>query len=138
MQYKIPVQIENDDPIILGLSLKQLIIIMVFFWIAYYVFQSLSRAFGNDIALIPTIIIAFIWIVIAIFKHSEMTFVAFVLAFLSFILRISVRKWMKWIDSYSPLDIWYVISENEKPENKVDFDDKLSKIKELDEKLEKI
>jgi hypothetical protein len=29
MQYKIPVQIENDDPIFLGMSLKQLIILMI-------------------------------------------------------------------------------------------------------------
>ena len=29
MQYKIPVQIENEDPIFLGLSLRQLTIIMI-------------------------------------------------------------------------------------------------------------
>jgi hypothetical protein len=29
MQYKIPVQIENEDPIMLWLSLRQLMIIMV-------------------------------------------------------------------------------------------------------------
>jgi len=31
MQYKIPVQIENEDPILLGLSLKQLAVLMVGF-----------------------------------------------------------------------------------------------------------
>lgn len=29
MQYKIPVQVENEDPIFLGLSLRQLMIIMI-------------------------------------------------------------------------------------------------------------
>jgi len=31
MQYKIPVQIENEDPIFLGLSLRQLAIMMLGF-----------------------------------------------------------------------------------------------------------
>lgn len=138
MQYKIPVQIENEDPIFLGLSLKQLAIVMIFFWVAYSVFQSLAPAFWNEVALIPTIIIATIWVSIAIFKFSEMTFVVFVLAFLRYKLNIDVRTWRKGVDSYSPLDIWYIVSEDKKLENKVDFDDKLSKMKELDEKLEKI
>jgi predicted nucleotidyltransferase len=67
-----------------------------------------------------------------------MTFVVFVLAFLRYKLNIDVRTWRKGVDSYSPLDIWYIVSEDKKLENKVDFDDKLSKMKELDEKLEKI
>jgi hypothetical protein len=43
MQYKIPVQIENEDPILLGLSLRQLAIIMVFFGIAYSIYTSLAE-----------------------------------------------------------------------------------------------
>lgn len=31
MQYKIPVQVENEDPILLGLSLRQLTIVMIAF-----------------------------------------------------------------------------------------------------------
>ncbi len=41
MQYKIPVQIENEDPILLGLSLRQLTIIMISWAIAYQTFKSL-------------------------------------------------------------------------------------------------
>ena len=42
MQYKIPVQIENEDPIFLGLSLRQLMILMVGFSFAYLIFTSLE------------------------------------------------------------------------------------------------
>jgi hypothetical protein len=67
-----------------------------------------------------------------------MTFVPFVLAFIRYKINFDTRKWIKWIDSFSPLDIWYIINEDKKVENKVDFEDKLNKIKEMDEKLEKI
>jgi hypothetical protein len=42
MQYKIPVQIENEDPIFMGLSLRQLTILMIGFGIAYLLFQNIS------------------------------------------------------------------------------------------------
>lgn len=138
MQYKIPVQIENEDPILFWLSLRQLIIIMVFLWVAYSVYQSLFPYFWSEIALIPTIIIWGIWIIIAIFKYSEMTFVPFVLAFLRSKINMDNRKWIKWIDSYSALDTWYIIDDSNKKENKIDFDEKIEKIKKIEEKLEKI
>lgn len=138
MQYKIPVQIENEDPILFWLSLRQLAVIMVFLWLAYSVYQSLFPYFWTEVALIPTIIIWWLWVAIAIFKYSEMTFVPFVLAFLRGKINMNTRKWVKWIDSYSALDIWYVVSNDNKIENKVDFDDKMNKIKEIDEKIDKI
>jgi hypothetical protein len=42
MQYKIPVQIENEDPIVLGLSLRQLAILMIGGGIAYSIFTGLA------------------------------------------------------------------------------------------------
>ena len=54
MQYKIPVQIENEDPIFLGLSLRQLMIIMIGFGIAYLLFQNLAPQTGGEVALIPS------------------------------------------------------------------------------------
>lgn len=57
MQYKIPVQIENEDPIFMGLSLRQLFIIMIGGGIAYLVFKSLSPSIGVKIAFIPSGII---------------------------------------------------------------------------------
>ena len=138
MQYKIPAQIENEDPIILWLSLRQIIIIMVFLWIAYTIYQSLYPYFWTEIALVPTILFWAIWVIIAIFKYSEMTFVPFVLAFIRNKINLNSRKWIKWVDSYSPLDIWYIVNDTNKIENKVDINEKLNKMKEIDEKIDKI
>ena len=60
MQYKIPVQIENEDPIVLGLSMRQLAICIVFLGIAYSLFTSLERSVGAEVAMIPSIFIALI------------------------------------------------------------------------------
>jgi hypothetical protein len=60
------------------------------------------------------------------------------LAFIRYKINFDTRKWTKWIDSFSLLDIWYIVNEDKKVENKVDFEDKLNKMKEMDEKLEKI
>ncbi len=57
MQYKIPIQIENEDTIVLGLSLRQLGIMMAFGGIAYALFQFLESRIGG-IALVPAIIVA--------------------------------------------------------------------------------
>jgi len=54
MQYKIPVQIENEDPIVLGLSIRQLAICIIFFMIAYSLFTSLEQSVGTEVALIPS------------------------------------------------------------------------------------
>lgn len=53
MQYKIPVQIENEDTIFLGLSLRQIIIFMIGGGFAYMVFKSLEAGVGPEIASIP-------------------------------------------------------------------------------------
>lgn len=138
MQYKIPVQIENDDPIVLWLSLKQLIIIMIWWWIAYWVFNSLSRNVWSEIALVPTIIILAIALFIALFKQYEMTFVPFILAILRFNINYKERSWQAKTDSFSPLDIWIVIVNTKKDESQIDFKDKMEKIKTLEDNIDKI
>jgi hypothetical protein len=60
------------------------------------------------------------------------------LAFVRYKINFDTRKWIKWVDSFSLLDIWYIVNEDKKVENKVDFEDKLNKMREMDEKLEKI
>ncbi len=137
MQYKIPVQIENEDPIIIWLSLRQLIIIMAWTWFAYMTFNSLVKSVSTEVAALPAIMIATLFLVIAIFKYSEMTFIPFVLAFIRYKINLSTRKWDKWVDSFSYLDLWY-ITKDKKVDKKVDFWDKLNKIKKIDEQLEKI
>lgn len=137
MQYKIPVQIENEDPILLWLSLRQLSIVMIWFWIWYSIFKSLAPIWV-EIAAIPAITIATTWLVIAIFKYSEMTFIEFLLAFIRYKVNIDNRKWVKWVDSYSLMDIWFISNIENKIDNKVDFQDKINKMKEMEDKLNKI
>lgn len=138
MQYKIPVQIETEDPIMLWLSLRQLMIIMSGFWIAYGIFKRMEASVWGEIALVPTIIIVIITLVVALFKSSEMTFVPFVLSFIRYKLNLTERKWNAWVDSYEPMDIWYVPQSDVQKKDNVDLQTKIDKIKEMEEKIKKI
>ncbi len=138
MQYKIPVQIENEDPIVLGLSLRQLAIIMIWWSIAYSIFTSLAPSAWAEIALIPTIIIAWLSLLIALFKFSEMTFIPYILSFIRYKSNIEERKWIKWVDSFQPIDIWFLANNESKKEKSIDFSSKIDKINDLENKLNKI
>jgi len=138
MQYKIPVQIENEDPIVLWLSLRQLAIIIVWWTLAYNIFTSLSPNLWAEIAFIPAAIVGWIALMIALFRFSEMTFIPYILSFIRFKSNIEERKWIKWVDSYQPIDIWYLTSSQSKKEEKIDFTNKIDKINELEDKLNKI
>lgn len=138
MQYKIPVQIENEDTIIFWLSLRQLMIIMVWWGIAYQIFTSLEPNTGWEIAAIPSIIIFAITLLIALFKQYEMTFIPFILALLRFNINFKERFWIKWIDSFSFLEIWIVVNNTKKEDSLMDFKNKIEKIKSLEENLNKI
>ena len=138
MQYKIPVQIENEDPIMLWLSLRQLMIIMVWFWIAYGTFKKLEVSLWAEIGLIPTIIIIIFTLVVALFKNSEMTFVPFVLSFIRYKLNLNQSIWKQWVDSFEPMDIWYVPQNEAVKKDNIDFQTKMDKIKEMEEKIKKI
>lgn len=138
MQYKIPVQIENEDPIVLWLSLKQLIIIMVGWWLAYLIFNSLSPNVWPEIALIPAWIVLIIALFVALFKQYEMTFVPFILALLRFNINYKDRRWQSKVDSFPPIDIWIIVWKEKKEDSNVDFKDKMEKIKTLEENINKI
>jgi len=138
MQYKIPVQIENEDPIVLGLSLRQLAIIMIWWSIAYSIFTSLAPSAWAEIALIPTIIIAWLSLLIALFKFSEMTFIPYILSFIRYKSNIEERKWIKWVDSFQPIDIWFISNNESKKEKSIDLSSKIDKINDLENKLNKI
>lgn len=45
---------------------------------------------------------------------------------------------VKWVDSFQPLDIGFVTNENWKQEKDIDFDSKIDKITKLEDKLKKI
>lgn len=138
MQYKIPVQIENEDPIFLGLSLRQLSIIMIWGWIAYSIFKNLQPQTSTEIRAIPSLLILAITLLIALFKQHEMTFIPFILAILRYNINYKERYWIKWVDSYSILDIWIIANKEKKENDNINFQDKIEKIKTLEENLKKI
>ena len=138
MQYKIPVQIENEDPIVAWLSLRQLAILLIGWWIAYSLFTSLSPNTWAEIAAIPSIFIFMLAVIIALFKNHEMTFIPFLLALLKLNVNEKNRVWVKGVDSFSKMDLWYIQSSSEKVDEKVDFTSKIDKINELGDKIDKI
>lgn len=138
MQYKIPVQIENEDPIILWLSLRQLIILMIGGAIAYQAFLWIWESLWQELALLVAIFIFGFTLLVALFKHSWMTFIPFILAFLRYKGTWTERRWEKWVDSFQPIDIWFVALENQKQEKQIDFKSKLDKINHLEDKLNKL
>ena len=138
MQYKIPVQIENEDPIMLGLSLRQIIIILIGGTIGYSIFNGLAPNVGPEVAALPGIFITVLFVIIAIFKNHEMTFVPFILSLIRYKINYPDRKWQKWDDSISAFNIWYITQTETKTKESVDFESKMHKIKHIDDKLEKL
>lgn len=138
MQYKIPVQIENEDPIFWTLSLRQLIIILVWGTLGYSIFNGLAPNVWPEVAALPWIFITVLFIIIAIFKNHEMTFVPFILALIRYKINYSDRKWQKWDDSMSALQVWFVPQTDIKKTQTIDFESKMHKIKNIDDKLEKL
>ena len=138
MQYKIPVQIENEDPILLWLWLKQLAVVMWWSGLWYGIFNTLQPSFWTEAALVPTVIVVWISLLIAMFKQYEMTFIPFVLAILRFNINFKERYWIQNTDSFSPLEIWNVILNEKSQEEKVDFENKMDQIKNLENSLNKL
>jgi hypothetical protein len=139
MQYKIPIQIENEDTIIFDLSLRQLGIIIVGVILAFGIFNKFQETMPQTPLFIVCVIIIGIFFIVAKFRTHEMTFLPFLLNMLRF--RINGngpnnegRVWMRGVDSYSSLQIGYVsddvpVEKTQKHEKKTD---------ELQEKLKKI
>ena len=138
MQYKIPVQIENEDPIFLWLGLKQLMVIMVGWWIAFVLFDNLRLTIPKEIAAIPAIIVFLITVLVAVFKHSEMTFIPFFLNLLRWMINPSERKWDKWVDSFQPIDIGHVVNYDWKKADTIDFASKKEKLQNLEDNINKL
>lgn len=135
MQYKIPVQIENEDPIFLWLGLKQLIVIMIGWWIAFSLFDNLQTTIPKEIAAVPAVVIFLIALLVAVFKHSEMTFIPFFLNFLRSLINPNQRSWSKGVDSFQPIDIGYVTNYSWAKDNKIDFQSKKEKLQNLEKNI---
>ncbi|MGYP003529179263 len=112
MRYKIPVQIENEDTIVFGLSLRQLIIIAVGGGFGYSLFKTLSSSVDPTIALVFASPIFITTLVVALFRKSEMTFLPFVLNYLRLKLSPVSRMWQSSTESFSAIEIGYVNETN--------------------------
>lgn len=109
MQYKIPVQIENEDVIVAGLSMRQIFIMMVWAGLGYTVFKNLEPKLWADMAAIFAIPLIVIGIIVALVRISEMTFLPVVLNMLRLSLNVKERVWSKWTDSFPEIEVGYVI-----------------------------
>lgn len=113
MQYKIPIQIENEDTIIFDLSLRQLGIIIIWVILAFGIFNKFQWQVANTPLFIVCVIIIGIFFVVAKFRTHEMTFLPFILNLSRYKINGNGgngqgRVWIRGVDSYSPLEIGYV------------------------------
>ena len=112
MRYKIPVQIENEDTIVFGLSLRQLIIIAVGGGFGYSLFKTLSSSVDPTIALVFASPIFITTLGVALFRKSEMTFLPFVLNYLRLKLSPVSCMLQSSTESFSAIEIGYVNETN--------------------------
>lgn len=139
MQYKIPIQIENEDTIIFDLSLRQIGIIIVWVILAFGLFNKFQGTLPNTVLFVICIIIIGIFFIVAKFKTHEMTFLPFLLNLARYKINWNGsnnqgRVWIRGVDSYSPLEIGYVQSDTSEEKGKKHKKD----TSKLAEKLKKI
>ncbi len=139
MQYKIPIQIENEDTIIFDLSLRQLGLIIVGVILAFGVFNKFQGSIPNTPLFIICIIIILVFFVVAKFRTHEMTFLPFILNLARYKINGNGnngqgRVWMRGVDSYSTLKIGYVEPEYYEAKGKKRDKD----VSQLRDKLKKI
>lgn len=118
MQYKIPIQIENEDVIVAWLSLRQLMIMMIWWGIGYWIFKYTEARLGATIGIWFWAPFALIGIIVALMKISEMTFLHVALNFFRLSLNAKSRIWSQWTDSYNEMEIWYITPNNPQKEAK--------------------
>ncbi len=110
MQYKIPIQIENEDTIIFDLSLRQIGLIIVGVILAFGVFNKFQYTIPTTPLFIICIVIILIFFVIAKFRTHEMTFLPFILNLARYKINGNGnngegRVWIRGVDSYSTLKV---------------------------------
>ena len=118
MQYKIPLQIENEDTIVAWLSIRQLVVMMMWGWVGYAIFRALEGSLGPKWALIFAVPPIIIGIIIALVRIAEMTFLPAILNYFRLQLNNKERMWSMGTDSFSDIEIGYVIQPSDKIDGK--------------------
>jgi hypothetical protein len=67
-----------------------------------------------------------------------MTFLPYILNLIRQSINWWPKKWMKWVDSFQPIDIWYVKKSIEQKEKKIEIVNKKESLEDLKEKLKNI
>ncbi|MBP6981339.1 PrgI family protein [Candidatus Gracilibacteria bacterium] len=138
MQYKIPLQIENEDIIVAGLSLRQLIIMMVWGGLAYTVFKNMGPKVGPTIAAFLAAPLAITGITIALTKIYEMTFLPAILNYIRLSLNAKSRIWSVGTDSFSDLEVGYVTLPSQTKETKQNESIESKMTEEISQKINKL
>ena len=108
MQYKIPIQLENEDKIIFGLSFRQLGILLVGGMISYLLFTRYQGLIDTPILTGIAVMILAIFFLIAKFRVAEMTFLPYLLNLARMKINGTQRMWSQGVDSYSGVRLGYV------------------------------
>lgn len=138
MQYKIPLQIENEDIIVAGLSLRQLIIMMVWGGLAYTVFKNMWPKVWAPVAAFFAAPLAIIGITIALTKIYEMTFLPTILNYIRLSLNAKSRIWSVGTDSFSDLEVGYVSLPSQVKETKQNESIESKMTEEISQKINKL
>ncbi len=109
MQYKIPQDISREDKLITiaggGISLRQLIIILVGGGFCYLIFVSLNR-YTDPIAYVPPmVIIGILTIAIAFFRRDNLTFFHMIMLLMEAAINPSKRVWTQMGGDISPFTL---------------------------------
>ncbi|MFA6080094.1 MAG: PrgI family protein [Candidatus Gracilibacteria bacterium] len=123
MQYKIPIQVENEDTIILGLSLRQMGIIIVGLILAFGLFNKFDGQVPKTPLAIVCVLIVGVFFLVAKFRTHDMTFLPFLLNLARYKINGNGangtgRIWTRGVDSYSPLEMGYVRPDQYEEKNK--------------------
>lgn len=107
---------------------------------AYGVFQKLAVTANETIALLVAIPLVLIGIIIALVKVSEMTFLPTVLSLIRLSLNAKSRSWSVGTDSYSDLEVGYVVLPTQVKENKENqsLESRMSADEQVSEKILKL
>lgn len=119
MQYKIPQDISTEDKLITigggGLSLRQLIIVMVGGGFAYLIYVSLAKLADPIVYVPPMVVVGILTLAVAFFKRDNLTFTRMMLRLLETAINPTRRIWVQMGGDLSPLAVLEQLTQVEKP-----------------------
>lgn len=119
MQYKIPQDISTEDKLITigggGLSLRQLIIVMVGGGFAYLIYISLAKLADPIVYVPPMVVVGLLTLAVAFFKRDNLTFTRMMLRILESVINPTRRVWVQMGGDISPIALLETLTQVDKP-----------------------